>query len=152
MLGPGLVAWLHYVAILFTVGMLFVEFVTYKKEMTSKEAKKMSVIDGLYGMGALLIVGTGFARALWMEKGWHYYESNWVFWAKVGVYCLWAVVSLPPTFHFISLRKQSKTGAVTIPQKQYKKIRLCILGQMSLIPIPPLLATLMARGHGYLAP
>ena len=35
-----------------------------------------------------LIDAVGFARAVYGLKGWEYYSTYWVFWAKVGVFVL----------------------------------------------------------------
>lgn len=149
MIPSALMAWLHYVSIFAALGLLVAELVLYQPDISEKLARRFGILDGLYGVAALAIVGTGFARAAWFEKGWSFYEMHPVFWTKVGVYLLWAFLSLPPTVHFFSLRKApSLNGRVRIELGTFGRIRGFMIAQLCLAPVPPLLGALLARGVG----
>lgn len=142
-------AWLHYVCIFSAIGLLVAEFVLYRRELPESLARRFAILDGIYGIAALGIVGSGFARAAWFEKGWNYYQFHPVFWTKVSVYIVWALLSLPPTFHFLKLRKRDAVGGVVrIAEAEFRRVKLCMLAQLCLAPVPPMLAALLARGVG----
>lgn len=149
MIEQALFAYLHFLSIFVTVSLLVSEFILYRPQMTPIEVKRMTVIDLLYGVSSLIVVGTGFSRALWFAKGWDFYKSNSLFWLKVAIASLWALLSIPPTLHFLKLRKHALTGTIPlIPTSEYRRIRRLIWVQFLLIPWIPLLAVFMARGFG----
>lgn len=121
----------------------------YRPMMSAENARKLMRVDAVYGVSALLVASSGFARALWFGKGSQFYFENPLFWAKVGLFVLWAAVSLPPTFHFLSFRKSVRAGeTVSVNPDMYTRIRRCLLIQLHLVPLVPILAVLMARGFG----
>lgn len=149
MIPSALMAWLHYMCIFSAIGLLVAEFILYRRELSEPLARRFALLDGIYGIAALGIVGSGFARAAWFEKGWAYYQFHPVFWTKVCVYILWALFSLPPTVHFLKLRKRDAVnGIVSIDPSEYRRVRACMVAQLLLVPVPPLLAALLARGVG----
>lgn len=148
-MGTYFFAWLHFVSLLFTVGLLFAEWALYRPGLGFQTARLLPRLDALYGLASLTLVGSGFSRALWFEKGWEFYSSNPLFWAKVFLVTLWAAFSLVPTFHFMAWGARLRQGQVPeISLPEMAKIRRFFLIQMSLIPIVPFLAVLMARGVG----
>lgn len=142
-------AYLHYVSILLTVSALIAEKVLYQKPIDISRARRLARIDIVYFVGAMLILGTGFSRALWFAKPSIFYFSNPVFWTKVGLFGLWALLSVPPTLHFLSWRKElSKNQAPKISDSEYRRVRFCLMSQAGLAAMIPLLAVLMSRGIG----
>lgn len=149
MIPSALMAWLHYMCIFSAIGLLVAEFVLYMPEIPEKLARRLALLDAAYGVAALGIVASGFARAAWFEKGWNFYEHHPVFWTKVSVYILWALFSLPPTMHFLKLRKrEAHNGVVRIDAAEYRRVKMCMVAQLLLVPVPPMLAALLARGVG----
>ncbi|CAE7482767.1 quiA [Symbiodinium microadriaticum] len=71
--------YLHFVSIFIVVGTLFFEAFTVKSSMIRKEIAYLSKIDGLYGLGAILVLTFG----LWMWLGdigkpADFYSRNWI--------------------------------------------------------------------------
>ncbi|MEP0711492.1 MAG: DUF2214 family protein, partial [Algoriphagus sp.] len=59
-----LLRYLHFISIFAIVGSLVAEHLLLKKELTRKEIKRISTIDGVYGIAALLLLGVGLT--LWL--------------------------------------------------------------------------------------
>ena len=142
-------AYFHFIAIFALVTCVVFEFHWYRPQLTVSEARRLLFLDLTYGVVSLLVVGTGFCRALWFAKGWDFYLNNPIFWTKVGLFVTWALLSLPPTLHFLSWRRGITAGeAPAIAPRTYRRIRLCLHLELTLILVVPILAVLMARGVG----
>jgi putative membrane protein len=142
-------AYLHFLFLFILVATLVMEWMLYAPQMSNRNAMRLMRIDAVYGASALVVVGSGFARAIWFGKGAGFYFENPIFWAKVAVFIIWAGISIPPTVHYLSWMKAVKQGQdITVDPKKFKTIRKCLKAQMHLLPIVPLLAVLMARGFG----
>lgn len=95
------------------------------------------------------MLATGVARVLWFGKGAAYYMGNSLFHAKLGLFILVGLLSIVPTVVFIKWRKTLKTGQVPAPSaRQVRLVTWSIRIELLLLLVIPLLATLMARGHG----
>jgi uncharacterized membrane protein len=56
---------------------------------------------------------------------------------------------VPPTIHYIKTAKAARgDGEIVIPDRTYRHIRGHLIGQIALVALIPLAATLMARGIG----
>ncbi len=149
MFEQAIFAYFHYLSLFGLAICLAFELSLYRPELTAPQARRLVLTDMTYGIFSLLVVGTGFARAFWFAKGWEFYSHNPIFWFKVGIVLVWAVLSLPPTFHFLSWRKDiAEKRAPEIDPVSYGRVRKCLVAQAGLIPVVPLLAVLMARGLG----
>ena len=132
----SIVRYLHFVSIFIVVGTLFFEAFTIKSSMTRKEIAYLSKIDGLYGLGAILVVTFG----LWMWLGdigkpSDFYTKNWILHSKVGMFIVIGILSIWPTIFFTKQRKGDPEEAVEIPGHIRKMIYL----EIFLLLIIPLL-------------
>jgi putative membrane protein len=128
------------------VGSLVSEHLLLKKEVTRAELDRLSKIDAVYGIAAVLLVSVGLA--LWLGsigKPAIYYTKNWIFLTKVGLFSLIGILSIYPTVFFIKNRKGDPDELVKIPQSIFWMLRLELL----FLFVIPLLAGLMARGVGF---
>jgi putative membrane protein len=59
------------------------------------------------GAGALsgLVLAVGIARVVWGGKGWEFYQANPFFWAKIGLFMLIGLLTVPGTMAFLKWRK-----------------------------------------------
>lgn len=143
----SLVRYIHFLGIFAIVGALTVEHLLLKSQMTRAEIRRLSIIDGIYGIGAIVAVAAGLT--LWfggVGKPAEFYSKNFVFHTKVTLVVIMAILSIFPTVYFLKNRKgTSPEELVDIP----KRIKMFVRIQLLLLVIVPLLATLMAKGVGY---
>ncbi len=140
-----LLRYIHFVSIFAIVSSLVAEHLLLKKEMTPAEIKRLSLIDAVYGIAALTLLGAGLT--LWLGglgKPTDFYSHNWIFLLKVGLFTLVGLLSIYPTVFFISKRK-SAADKVVIPSIIVWMVRIELL----ILFIIPLLAGLMAKSIGY---
>ena len=141
-----LVRYLHFISIFALVSTVIAEHLMLKKQMTRAEITRLSRIDAVYGIAAILVVIAGLT--LWfgeIGKPSIYYSKNWIFQLKVTMVVVVGLLSIYPTIFFIKNRKGNPLDIVAIPSIIVMLIRLELL----ILFITPLLATSMARGVGF---
>ncbi|MEP1086718.1 DUF2214 family protein [Algoriphagus sp.] len=141
-----LLRYLHFISIFAIVGSLVAEHLLLKKELTRKEIKRISTIDGVYGIAALLLLGVGLT--LWLGgygKPTEFYSKNYIFHTKVTLFATLGILSIYPTIFFLKQGKGDPQEVISIPKSIFMLLRIELL----ILTIIPLLAGLMAKGIGY---
>lgn len=141
-----LLRYLHFISIFIIVATLVSEHLLLKKELTRAEINRLSRIDALYGMAALVLLTVGLT--LWFSgvgKPSVYYSKNWIFHTKLTFFVMVGLFSIYPTVFFLKHRKGDPEERIRVPNTVFWLLRLELL----LIFIIPLLAGLMARGIGF---
>jgi putative membrane protein len=150
MLAHVITAYVHFLGIMTLMATLVAEHVTLQPEMTRVHLQRLAMIDLFYGMAAGLVFLTGLLRFAYFGKGVYFYLGNPVFYVKVGMFLLVALISIYPTMQFLSWRKMLKQGDLPpLDPPTIKRLRAVIRIELSLLIVIPLLAVLMARGIGY---
>lgn len=145
----AITAYIHYLGFMVAFGALVVEAQTLRKDLTLEQAWRVLWSDSVYGLSATAVLVTGVLRVMYFGKGSEFYLSNPAFYVKIGIFILVSLLSLYPTFSFLSwipkLRDQ-QSPSLTLPQVQrlIGLIRAELVGLMLI----PLFAALMARGIG----
>jgi len=137
--------YLHFLSILTIAATVCSEYLLIKPVLTRKEIGRLSRIDAVYGLAALVLLGAGLT--LWfggISKPTFFYSKNWIFHLKVGLFAMVGILSIYPTVFFLKQRKGDPTETIAIPDKLIWMLRL----ELILLLIIPLLATLMSRGIG----
>jgi putative membrane protein len=135
---------IHHLLIFSLFGVLMAEFVVVRPGMTNVMVERIAAIDLWYGALAALILAIGFGRVIFASKGWLYYSHNAFFWAKIGVFVIIGLLSVPPTLAFIRWRK-----AADAPEDpQISRIRGLLWAEVGLFLLLPVFAAAMARGYG----
>lgn len=148
-MASALVAYLHFLSIFALFALLSVEHVLFKAPLDLRRARSLMIADLAYGICAGLVLLTGIARALWYGKGWAYYLNNGLFHAKVGLFVLVGLLSILPTYVFLKWRNGVRAGQAPEPgARQVALVTWTIRLELLLLLAIPLLAVLMARGHG----
>ena len=148
-MSQALAASLHYLAIFVLFALLTAEHVLFKPDLDAATARRLLRIDIAYGISAGLVLFTGLARVLWFGKGVDYYLHNYLFHAKVSLFILIGVLSIVPTLTFFNWRNELLAGkAPNISPAVARRTILVIRLELLLLICLPLLASLMARGHG----
>lgn len=138
--------YIHFISIFAIVSALVAEHLLLKKEMTPAEIKRLSIIDAVYGLAALTLLGAGLT--LWLGghgKPTDFYTNNWIFLLKVGLFTVVGLLSIYPTVFFINKRK-STADKIAIPALIVWMVRI----ELTILFIIPLLAGLMAKSIGYI--
>ncbi len=139
-----LVKYVHFICIFAIVGAVSAEHLLLKEEMTRAEIHRLSIIDAVYGVSAILLLAAGFTLWFAIGKPADFYSKNWVFHTKITFFIIVGILSLWPTRFFLRERKGEPTELVAVP----KRIKMMIRLELLLLFLIPLLASTMAKGIG----
>ena len=96
----------------------------------------------------MLIVG--LLRVTYFEKGPAYYWHDSYFLLKLSAFVVAGLISIYPTVTFLSWKRELGSG--TAPQlspERTRRVRLCLMLELTAILVILFGAALMARGFGY---
>src|SRR5262245_23578641 len=149
MLAHVITAYLHFLGMMMLMATLVAEHVTLQPQMTRLHLQRLAMSDLFYGIAAGLVFLTGLLRFASFGKGIHFYLGNPLFYGKVGLFLLVALISIYPTRHFLAWRKVLKQGDLpALDPHTVTRLRIVIRFELGLLMVLPLLAVLMARGIG----
>jgi putative membrane protein len=143
----AITAYLHYLGFMLAFGALVVESQNLKKDISLAQAWTLVIADAIYGLSAIMILGTGILRVIYFGKGSDYYLNSPVFYTKVGIFIIVGLLSLYPTFSFLSWIKnlrENKPPHLELPQLQ--RLSWLIRGELIGFAFIPLFAAMLARG------
>lgn len=147
----ALLAFLHHLAAFVLFGVLMVELVLMRSELTPASARSLLRLDAVYGMSAMVLLVVGFVRVFKTEKGAAYYFGSVPFLVKIGLFVIVGLLSIGPTREFLSWRKSLQQQQVpVIEEGRRRSIRRIIHIELALLVIIMLCAALMARGIGFM--
>jgi putative membrane protein len=147
---PALFAFLHFLAAFVLFATLAVELVLCRAPLDLPRAKRLVVVDLVYGLAATLVLVAGFARVLWFEKGPSFYFHDAPFILKLALFITVGLLSIYPTMQFLRMRPALRRGEVPVlDAPTMKRMRLVIHVEATLVVLIILCASLMARGIGY---
>jgi putative membrane protein len=144
MTGYILVKYLHYLGILAVFSSLVGEHLLLEDRLSRKAIQRLSIVDAVYGIGALLVMGAGFTLWFGVGKPAEFYSNGWIIYAKLILFGVVGAISLIPTFYFLKERKGHPEELVDIPRKMKMILRI----ELTLVLIIPLLGAMMAMGVG----
>lgn len=149
MLTDAVLAFLHFLGIFLLITLMAAEAVVLRPDLTPAAVRRLSVYDGFYFLSAMVVLGTGLARLFYGAKGVDFYIHNPWFHAKMTVFVVIALCSLPPTITFGRWRKQARHLPDFVPTPaEIKKTRRWVMIEAHLVILLPLCAVMMARGIG----
>jgi putative membrane protein len=149
MLAHVITAYLHFLGIMTLMATLLAEHVTLHPHMTRLHIQRLAMIDLFYGIAAGIVFLTGLLRFAYFGKGIHFYVGNPLFYVKVGMFLLVALISIYPTVQFLSYWKMLKQDQMpAVDTQRVTRLRSVIRLELGLLLVIPLLAVLMARGIG----
>jgi len=140
-----LLRYVHFISIFAIVSALVSEHLLLKKELTRAQITRLSRIDAVYGIAALILLSAGLT--LWFGsfgKPAEFYSKNWIFHTKLTLFLSVGLLSIYPTVFFIKNRKGNPEEMVKIPNAIFWMLRFELLFIFKI----PLLAGLMAKGIG----
>jgi len=149
MLGAALVAFGHFLAFFALTAALVLELALIGEQMSIETARRIQRADRVIGLAAVLLLGFGFARVFYFEKGGDYYFSNLYFWIKLGLFFGAALISLYPTLTYLRWNRELAQGsAPALDAPAVKRLKRALHWQLVLIMGILICASLMARGFG----
>jgi putative membrane protein len=145
----AIMAFLHHIAAFTLTGAIIYEHITFRKDLSLAEARRIQIMDIIYGISAGVLVIVGLLRVFYFEKGAAFYAQNWFFWTKMLGFALAGLLSIYPTLRFLSWRKVVARGQVPeISEQDVKRIKMILRLETLGIAIIIFSAALMARGIG----
>ncbi len=142
-------AYLHYLSFMVCFAALVLERKLLKVEPSRNEALFMVLTDIVYGLAALVLLGSGVIRVLYFGQGSGFYTHNPIFWWKVGVFLFVGALSLYPTITYILWAIPLRKGELPVVSAQLvRRLGWFINVEIAGFAVIPVLATLMSRGVG----
>jgi putative membrane protein len=147
MTGAVMLAWFHYLAMMFLAAALIAEHLMFSPRPDRAVARKLVVVDTIYGISLLVVLLTGLGRMFHDVKPVIFYMQNGAYHAKFTLFIVMAVVWLYPAFRFFSWRRTLNAGgAPAMTDSQAKRVLMAIRIQLLILVFLPLLGAMMTRG------
>ena len=151
MYSSALMAFVHHAAAFTVVAALAVEVALFKPPLSLPQARRLLRTDLIFGIAAGAVLVVGLLRVAYFEKGAAYYWHDVFFLAKFTAFVLAALISIYPTVTFLSWRASLRVGTVPdVPAQRTRRVRLCLMLELTALVVILACAALMARGLGYL--
>ena len=96
----ALLAYAHFICIFALASLLVGELLCLRKTLPADLVRRLQAVDQWYGIVAGLVIVSGLARLFFGLKGAAFYTHNPVFWTKMGLFVVVAIVSIVPTVTF----------------------------------------------------
>ena len=150
MVASALMAFLHHLAAFSLVAALAVEVALFKPPLSLSQARRLQRTDLIFGVAAGAVLVIGALRVAWFEKPSAYYLHDVYFLAKLAAFLAAGLISIYPTITFLSWKAALSAGRVPeVSTARTRRVRLCLMLELTLIIVILACAALMARGFGY---
>jgi putative membrane protein len=151
MYSSAVMAFLHHLAAFTVVATLAVEVAMFKPPLTVQQARRLQRTDLIFGLAALAVLAVGLLRVVYFEKPPAYYGHDLYFLVKLGAFLAAGLISIYPTITFLRWNAALKSGSPPeMSAQRTRRVRMCLMLELTLIVVILLCAALMARGAGYL--
>jgi putative membrane protein len=152
MAASALMAFLHHCAAFALVAALAVEVALFKPPLSVPEARRLQRTDLIFGVAAGAVLVIGALRVAYFEKPSAYYLHDAFFIAKLAAFLAAGLISIYPTLTFLSWSAALRSGrAPELSAARTRRVRLCLMLELTLVLAILACAALMARGFGYRA-
>jgi putative membrane protein len=149
MFSSAVLAFIHHLAAFMLFASILFEHLTFKRDITVASAKRLLIVDTLYGLSAITVLAVGLIRAFHFEKGWEFYSTNAYFWLKLGAFIAAGLLSIYPTVTFFSWRTTLKQNILPpLMRSKFNTITWLLRLQMLCLLVILYSAAMMARGIG----
>ncbi|MGK0186672.1 MAG: putative membrane protein [Verrucomicrobiales bacterium] len=138
------IRYLHFVSIFAVIATITAEHLLLARKMPRLQLRRVSQLDTIYGVAAILVLITGILQWVTVGKDSSFYSKNWIFLVKIAAFILVGLISIYPTVFFAKGGKGPTDEIVEVPKSIFMVVRIELLLLISI----PLLAVLMARGIG----
>lgn len=142
-----MLAYAHFICIFALASLLAGELFVLSKTLTVGMLRRLRLMDRWYGIVAGLVILTGLGRLFFGIKGATFYTGNPMFWTKIALFVIVALLSIVPT---VILARSPVNGPentlVVSENSRYERLRTFLWAQLAFFLFIPLVAVLMARG------
>lgn len=143
-------ALLHHLAAFTVVAALAVEFTLFKPPLSMAQARRLQRTDLVFGAAATAVLVVGLLRVFYFEKGPAYYWHDGYFLLKLAAFVVASMISIYPTVTFVAWSRELKSGvAPQLSAERTRRVRLCLMLELTAIVVILFGAAMMARGFGY---
>ncbi len=109
--------------------------------------KRVLQADSLWGVAALLWIGTGLGRVFGrLEKEPDFYLRNGFFWLKMALFGLVLALEIRPMLTFIRWRTAASRGGARPAEANLRILITLNDAEIAVVVVIPFVAALMARG------
>jgi putative membrane protein len=137
----------HFICIFLLASLLAGEAFLLRKSLPGTRVVQLQVVDRWYGMVAGLVIVTGVLLVFFGEKGAWYYAHNAIFWTKMAVFVIIALISIIPTVAYLRWNQRlAPDGSIALDDNEFGRLRNLLWLQIGLLAFLPLCAALMADG------
>lgn len=137
----------HFACIFSLAALLAGEVFVLRAFLPRERVTQIQVIDRWYGIAAGLVIVTGLLLVFFGAKGSAYYAHNAIFWVKMAVFVVIALLSIVPTVAFSRWnRRLAEDGSIALTDPEYRRLRTLLWTEVGLFALLPLCAALMANG------
>ena len=120
-----------------------------RDEPSATQARRVQIVDAVFGASAALLLIVGLLRVFYFEKGAAFYFSNAFFIAKLALFVAVGVISIGPTREFLSWGRTLRSGGTpAIHPAKLASLRRAMHWELIGVVLIILCAALMARGVG----
>ncbi len=149
MILESLLAYLHIAAILMVVVFLTSQAALLRTEWLNEAVvRRLARVDMIYGIAAMLLLATGFARTWWGIKGFAWYWSQPLLHVKVTLFVVIGLMSIAPTLRYRRWVKALQAGQGLPDAQAIQSTRRIVMWEAHLLVLIPILAVCLARGLG----
>ena len=149
-------AWLHLVALAIGFGSVYSRGrCLAQRPLTLRDVRRAFVADSWWGIAALLWLVTGLWRIFGsVEKAASYYQHNYVFGVKMGLFVLVLALEIWPMITLIKWRRAVRAAGESWRPDENVAARISSISyaEGAIVMIIALAAVIMARGYGYRTP
>lgn len=147
MTGVLTLAWFHYLAMMFLAAALIAEHLMFAPRPALPVARKIVVVDAIYGVSLAVVFATGIARMFHGGKGALFYMQNGAYHTKFTLFIVMAALWLYPAIKFFGWRRAMQRGETpAMGDSEARRVLMAIRIQLLILVFLPLLAAMMARG------
>ncbi len=135
----------HFLGLAGLFAALAVELALFAPRVDGAAARRLARVDALYGLSALVALGTGLLKLFAGSKPAAYFGVNPLFHVKMTLFVVVLLLAVYPAVHFFKRRRTPPGQEAVYP----RAIGVLLRVELALLLVMPLLAVLMARGYGY---
>ena len=149
MLLAALVAFGHFFAFFGLTAAIVLTLALLVESPGVEIARRIQRANHVAGITAVLVLGFGFARVFYFEKGSAYYLANTFFQLKLGLFVAAAILSIFPTLTFFRWNRALAQGmGPTLAADEVLRLKKVLHWELVLIGGILICASLMAKGFG----